>query len=68
MLFLWAVFIMGPSGTAMPVHHMRPVLWRTEDSCRAEMAHLLETKAIVINDDAYRLECLAVPDLSGEPA
>ncbi len=67
-LTLWIVVMMGPGETMRPVHHFRPVVWRTEEKCEAELMELLNTKAIVIADPDYHLACVAIPDLSGDPA
>jgi hypothetical protein len=66
-LTVWVVVIAGPTGFA-PVHHFNPVLWSTQTKCEAEIDHLLQTHEIEIMDSEYSLQCLAIPDLSGEPA
>ena len=66
-LTLWIVVMMGPGETMRPVHHFKPVVWFTEAQCEAELQELLNKKAVVILDHDYHLECIQLPDLSGEP-
>lgn len=67
-LVLWAVFMFGPSGPPMPLHHYRPVVWASQEKCETEIMTLLNNGGVIITDPAYHLECVAVPDLSGDPA
>ena len=67
MILVWAVFLIGPN-TMMPAHHYRPVVWSTEEKCKAEIDRLLATKQVEIMDTDYHLECMPVPDMSGDPA
>lgn len=66
MTFLWAVFIIGPD-TALPLHHMPPMVYSTQAACEEEipidLAHV-----ITFVDPAYHLECRAVKSMVGEPA
>jgi len=68
MLFLWAVFVVGPNNAAFPAHLHHPVVWRTEADCKREVDWLLSTGRITFTDPDYHLECREVPDLRGEPA
>lgn len=61
------MFIVGPNNFRVPLHHYQPVVWSTEDKCRAEIDRTLAEPGMHI-DAEFHLECVAVPDLRGEPA
>lgn len=66
-LVLWAVFIIGPNNYRMPLHHYQPMVWSTEDGCRAEIDRTLAEPDTFMGPE-FHLECVAVFDLRGEPA
>jgi hypothetical protein len=64
-LLLWAVFIVGPN-TMIPLHHAPPLFYQDRAKCEEEIPFDLD-KVITFVDPEYHLECVSVPDLTGEP-
>jgi hypothetical protein len=66
-LIVWIVVVAGPDGF-IPLHHFAPVTWATKAKCQVEAQHAVDSGEFTSMDPQYHLECLAIPDLLGEPA
>jgi hypothetical protein len=67
-MLVWAVFIVGlANDPPIPLHHMPPLLYRTQAACEEEIPYDL-ANVITFVDSDYHLECRSVRDMSGDPA